>query len=212
MSIRFTCTACHTVLKIGEAISEPRKVRCTECGIVILLTPDEDSPTGVVASVPEQPDKTVRKSKAAMARQRNMLLGGLGVLALLAALGLWWMLSGPSDRGAVEGEVLLNGTPLDKGTILFKSFDPANQVTTSAPIIDGRYKIAASKGPAVGMNLVEIRGERKTGRLIANPKGDPGEMIDEVVEAVAAHFHSPTKLQFEVKRGSNTADFTVTAN
>src|SRR5712692_6481239 len=115
MSIRFNCTACQTVLKIGEAISEPKKVRCMECGIVILLTPDEDSPIGFTTSVPEKPDKTTSRSKEELARQRFLLLGGVAVLAVVLALGLWWLFSGPSDRAAIEGEVSLDSGPLERG-------------------------------------------------------------------------------------------------
>src|SRR5476651_1044329 len=82
MSIRFTCTACRTVLKLGEMIAEPRKVRCTGCGIVILVEPDPANPLGLTSSIPEQPDKTKRRIQAEQARNRTILVGSLVAIAI----------------------------------------------------------------------------------------------------------------------------------
>jgi hypothetical protein len=211
MSIRFNCTACQTVLKIGEAISEPRKVRCTGCGIVIVLTPDEDSPIGMTVSVPQQSGKAKDESKADLARQRNMLIGGAVVAGLILVLGAWWLFSGPSDRGTVEGEVTVDGAPLEKGTIRFSSLDQTKPLSATGEIKQGHYRLPASQGPMIGPNRVEIHGERNTGKQVLKPNGTPGEMIEEIVEAVAAKYNTKSELKFDVRLGTNTKDFPVTS-
>jgi len=39
-------------MKVGEGFVEPKKVRCSGCGTVILLTPDPDDPSNVAISFP----------------------------------------------------------------------------------------------------------------------------------------------------------------
>ena len=61
MSIRFTCNACHTVLKVGEMITEARKVRCTGCGLVILVMPDPTDPMGTTTTIPQKTTETGKR-------------------------------------------------------------------------------------------------------------------------------------------------------
>ena len=42
------------VLKIGEMITEAKKVRCTGCAIVLLVVPDDDNPDAVIATIPKK--------------------------------------------------------------------------------------------------------------------------------------------------------------
>src|SRR6266516_4201846 len=102
MSIRFTCTACRTVMKIDSRITEERKVRCTGCRIVILLTPDPDEPDGMTVSFPKKSDKRKGMSDS---RKRVLLLIALVIMAVIVGVGLWYTLSGPQDRWPVSGEV-----------------------------------------------------------------------------------------------------------
>src|SRR5213595_1763456 len=86
MSIRFTCTACHTVLKVAAVVTEQRKVRCTGCGMVILLTPDDDSPTGMTISVPE---KGGHAGPHQQRLRRHVLIGVLVAILALLGFGIW---------------------------------------------------------------------------------------------------------------------------
>ena len=186
MAIRFACTACRAVMKIGEAIDEPRKVRCKSCGSVILLTPNPADPSGLTASVPKKTDKSRTMSDS---RQRVLLLSGLGVLGLILAIGLWWTLSNPSDRGAIEGNVSYDDGALGKGTITFLFEKDGKQISATGPIVQGRYSIRASRGPAIGVNKVEIRGDEDT--------------------PIPARYNSESGLSVEVKAGENKENFEV---
>ena len=184
MSIRFTCVACKTVLKIGDRISEQRKVRCTGCGVVILLTPDEDAPDGMTTSIPQQTPKA--KTGAASLGLNNWLILGGAAAALLLVLGLWYALSGPGDRGAIEGEVLLDDLPMDSGTIVFMSIGAPKDTNVEIPIKLGHYKASASEGPAIGNNKVMIRGEGS--------------------QAVAAKYNLQSDMFILITPGSNTPE------
>ena len=165
-------------------ISEPKKVRCTGCGIVILLTPNEESENGLTASFPEQP----AKSNAMPDSRKRIIMGSiLGVLAVIVLAGLWWSFHAPSDRGAIEGEVSLDSGPLEKGTIEFTS--PDTKQTARGPIVRGRYSIAASHGPSIGRNDVSITGDEGT--------------------AIALRYNTKSQLHAVIKAGSNTENFDV---
>lgn len=186
MSIRFTCTACRTVLKLGEMIAEPRKVRCTGCGIVILVEPDPANPLGVKSSIPERMDKTTKRIRQEQARFRIVLVGGLVVLGIGLAIGIWLTVRTPSDRAAIEGEVKLDGTPLERGTIVFVPEDKSKS-PVGVPITSGSYSIGAGSGPFIGANTVQISGSG--------------------TETVAARFNTESKKTIEIKAGANKEDF-----
>lgn len=212
MSIRFTCLSCRTVLKIGEMVTEPRKVRCTGCSIVILVEPDPANPSQIKTSIPEQNlNKSKSRSDKALARQKNLLLAAAALVFIGSLGGLWWTFWPSENRAAIEGLVKLDGDPLERGVITFISQDGKN-VNTSALINQGRYLLSANNGPAIGKNKVEIRSEKKTGRSIQKPGAPAGDPIPEVVEAIAERFNAKSQLIIDVKPGPNTKDFDVKAN
>lgn len=206
MTIRFNCGACRAVLKVPEVVTEERKVRCTACGVVILLSPDETSPIGMTATLPDTSKKKMAIAKVEAARQRRVLLAVLGVLAVILAGGLWWTLWGPSNRAAVEGDVELDKLPMQNGTILFIAADDPKKTSAKGTITNGHYKLAASEGPFIGPNKVEIRSPRFTGKLLIDKVHNP---IDETVEAVAATYNDKTILQVDIKAGARTENFKV---
>jgi hypothetical protein len=155
MTVRFTCTACRTVMKLDSAVSEERKVRCTGCRIVILLTPDPDEPDGMRVSIPKKSDKS--KDMPA-SHKRTLLIVALVIMALVVAVGLWLTLRGPQERWPISGEVALDGAPLEKGTIEFVTDGAKKEINASAPIVRGRYELRASQGPGLGKNKVKITG------------------------------------------------------
>jgi len=141
-----------------------------------------------------------------------MKCGSRTVLAVTLMLGLAGC-DGKSDglHNAITGEVKIDGVPIERGSILFTPMDGVKGQTVGGPIENGRYTLAANAGPAAGLHRVEIRGIRKTGRMVQKPLAPPGEMVEVEEEAVAARFNKSSSLTFDVKAGANTADFPVSA-
>ncbi len=119
---------------------------------------------------------------------------------------------GGIERAAVEGQVSLNGKPIQKGSIFFRPTGETKGMTAGGEISDGRYRLSADKGPAVGSNLVEIYTDLRTGRKVPLVPGDPtAGMKDEVLQAVAARYNTQTTLRCEIAAGDNSHDFEVTS-
>jgi hypothetical protein len=114
-----------------------------------------------------------------------------------------------THRGAVSGQVTLDGRPVEQGSILFTPIDGTHGVVTGGEIKAGQYALTAAKGPAVGQNRVEIHAVRKTGKMIPKGLGGTGKTAEEQVEAVAPRFNIQSTLKFDVKPGNNAADFEV---
>jgi hypothetical protein len=114
-----------------------------------------------------------------------------------------------ANRGAIQGEVKLDGRPIEEGSILFTPVDGTKGTVAGTQIEKGHYRIAGHNGPALGWNSVAISTLRKTGRMVEKPMAPPGQMVEEYVEAVPTRFNSESTLKFEVKPGENTADFEV---
>lgn len=134
--------------------------------------------------------------------------GRRAVLMLLAAL-----VSGCGQRlpagPTVSGRVTVDGVPLEQGSILFVPV--GREGTASGGLIaGGRYEIGG-RGVALGVNRVEIRALRKSGRRIQAPVAKEGQLIDEEEEAIAEQFNSSSSLSADVKPGSQNIDFAVTS-
>ena len=59
-------------------------------------------------------------------------------------------------RVSVQGSVTLDGKPLERARIVFRSADERNPITATGSIDSGRYVIPAERGPLVGVMRVEI--------------------------------------------------------
>ena len=114
-----------------------------------------------------------------------------------------------SNRGAVSGGVVLDGSPVADGMILFRPCRGNDGPTAGASISQGRYAVPGAKGPWVGWNRVEIRATRKSGKKVPKPFGKANEMIDDDEEAVAAKYNDASELEVDIKPGTNTFDFQV---
>ena len=84
----------------------------------------------------------------------------LGTLCLLAVVV--GCSSGPA-RSAVEGMVTFGGQPLPAGRIIFTPLAPNVGPTVTARITAGKYQVARSAGPVVGMNRVEVEADLNLG-------------------------------------------------
>jgi hypothetical protein len=176
-------------MKLGDTITEQKKVRCSGCGAVILVEPHPTNPGEVTTSIPKRRDKPKGMSDT---MRRNILMAIVAVLILIMAIGIWWTQSGPSLTAAVAGDVTLDAAPLVKGWIIFVPLDTSKGVTeVKIPIERGSYSIRASRGPLIGMNKVQILGNE--------------------IEIVAKEYNTESDLTFDIKAGPNKADFKVTS-
>ena len=141
----------------------------------------------------------------------KLLVVAITVFAIGLLVGAYGLFFGRSadPRAEIQGEVTLDGAPLAEGSILFMPVDGKKGFSAGGEIKNGNYQIAQAEGPGTGLVRVEIRGQKKTGRQVPNIQGQPGDQVDEVVEAVAERFNVKSDLRHEVKRGSNVANFKV---
>src|SRR5262245_26079522 len=77
-----------------------------------------------------------------------------------------------SNRGAVRGQVTVNGEPLELGDITFVSTGSAAVPSSGAAIVKGSYEISSEQGPMAGQYQVQIRAFRGTGRKSWDGVGD----------------------------------------
>jgi hypothetical protein len=133
---------------------------------------------------------------------RTLPLAGL-VLTILCALGC------SGDKAEVSGTVRLNGQLVEEGAITFIPIEGAKGAGAGAAIRDGKYRVPRGKGVTPGKNRVELRAFRNTGRKINDPTGVPGALTDERVPAFPPEYNDNSKLERQVRPGSNTFDFDI---
>ena len=105
----------------------------------------------------------------------------------------------------------MDGQPVELGTIHFIPLDAKGRTIAmgAKKIENGKYKISREEGPSIGMCKVDIRVQRKTGRKLPSFMGAAPE--DEIVEGAADRFNVKSELTFDVKAGSNTKTFEISA-
>ncbi len=115
---------------------------------------------------------------------------------------------GDSGRGAVSGKVTVDGQPLADGVITFVPAAGTEGPSAGSEVKDGRYSIPADTGPVPGDYRVELRAQKKTGKMIevGSPE-PPGTKIPETVEALPAKYNSKSTLKETIKAGNNPLDF-----
>lgn len=112
------------------------------------------------------------------------------------------------SQAKLTGQVTLDNEPLAEGSILLIPTDGKGTAAGGA-IKDGKFSLTGAQAPGVGNYKVEIRASKKSGGKVQKAMGQPGEMVDEFVEAVAPHFNSQTTLRVDVKRGGAPVKFEV---
>jgi hypothetical protein len=111
--------------------------------------------------------------------------------------------SGP-PRAAIHGRVTIADQPLAGGQIVFIPISPTTGPTVSAAIVNGEYKLDRRKGPVVGLNRVEVRGDRPLGfpvddeQAFAQRGGAPLPP-----DPVPATYNTNSQLSFDVKSGED---------
>lgn len=137
-----------------------------------------------------------------MMRTAIILMLLAAVLTCLTGCG-----RGDVNRAPIQGEVKLDGKPLEKGSILFVPIEGTHGSVAGGTIENGHYELSAAKGAAVGKNRVEIRSPRRTGRTVQYAPGTSPSA--EVIQMVAPQFNSDSTLAIDVKPDYNTANFEV---
>ena len=121
-----------------------------------------------------------------------MRAGGLVALAVAVLAGCG---DGEPKRGRVHGKVTFDGQPLAAGKVRF--FALTGGVSAEGEVKDGRYDVPADRGPTAGKYRVEVSSERKTGRRVPDRDAGPGDLRDEVVEAVPPRYNRDSTLQID---------------
>jgi hypothetical protein len=122
--------------------------------------------------------------------------------ALLAAPGC----SGEPKVAEVSGTVMVDGKPIDKGTISFFPVDGKGQ-TAGGEIKDGKYSV---KDVSIGVMKVEIRWPYKTGKKQKDYDAPGGKWYYLEDESLPEKYNDATDLKFEVKPGTNQKDWVLT--
>ncbi len=138
-----------------------------------------------------------------VARRRCLLLraGLFTLLCVGAGCG------GTGASSAVSGRVVLEGAPLEDGSILFVPVDGTPGGAAGGPITAGAYQVP--RGLVPGVYRVEVRRPRPSRRRIPKPFGAPGETIAGMEESLATECNDRSALQAALTAGANVADFDV---
>jgi hypothetical protein len=145
-------------------------------------------------------------SRLLFSRVPASFISAVAIISLAAISGC-----GPhSDRRALTGKVMLNGTPLDEGTIRFASVGAEKNSASGSIIQNGEYKIPEEKGLRPGTYRVEISAPDNSKPPASF--GTPGQPRTPAtaVERIPAEYNSNSKKTVEVTAdGDNHFDFDI---
>jgi len=147
------------------------------------------------------------------ASPRSVMLQRFDSFALLVVLAVNLIGCGPrTDKLSLSGNVTLDGSPLDKGTIQFTTLGEGKLQSTGSAIQDGAYHIPAEKGLLPGTYRVELSspdGNAPPVRVAAYPGGPT---IPVVPDRIPAEYNIDSSKSVEVTQdGDNQFDFAVTS-
>lgn len=117
-----------------------------------------------------------RVTAAAVAVSKSTLHFGYSLALLVACTSCG---GGEGGLTSVSGQALVDGAPIDIGTI---SITPANNEPgkrgAGGPIANGRFEIVSDDGLAPGDYIVAIQASKKTGRTVKDPqRGEVAEIV-----------------------------------
>jgi hypothetical protein len=108
---------------------------------------------------------------------------------------------GPSIH-VIEGEVRLDGKPLESGTIDFEPIDNSSR-SFGGDVKDGSYRVEIPPEQAKGTSMVRIMSPQPTGRKVpAGPPAMRGATIDEIAEAIPAQYNTRSTLKVDLSIAS----------
>jgi hypothetical protein len=124
------------------------------------------------------------------------LLGGLGGCA--------------KKPSSVEGSVVFDGKPVERGTIVFVPQDaeesgnsPSGLKKVGVKIAGGKYSVGEDQGIVPGNYRVQITWDRKTGKTITVDEA----IRAETVQMLPEKYNKETTLTAEIKSSENQIDF-----
>ena len=109
----------------------------------------------------------------------------------------------------VQGEVLLDGRPLESGAILFAPTGATRGPRAGGRVDNGRYEISESDGPVIGTLRVEIRSSVDLGYDITDPEQSVLHAREPLPpNLVPPRYNEHSTLVVETRAdGDNTFDF-----
>ncbi|MDZ4819285.1 MAG: hypothetical protein SGJ20_09960 [Planctomycetota bacterium] len=120
------------------------------------------------------------------------------------------------ERASIDGNVSINGQPVESGSIRFISLEPGGGPSVGGQIQDGKYDIDEQKGPTLGKHRVEVQVPFRTGRKIRSPFAlpptnpaeatDPAAMVDEWAEKAPPQYNTKSTLSVTIEPGQNEHD------
>ena len=150
---------------------------------------------------------TVKPTLIVHARFARGLLGVCFAMFLLVFVGC-----GPrSDRLAVNGEVTLDGAPLDQGAIRLTSTGSEKLFASGAVVRDGKFHVPQEKGLPPGTYRVEISSPDTAAPPVVY-KSAPGEptLPPTAPERIPPEYNSKSKQTIEVTTaGDNNFKFDI---
>jgi hypothetical protein len=135
-----------------------------------------------------------------MAPAKTMTKSMAVAIVLMAIVGC----GGPVHEG-VEGNVTLDGKPVDGGTISFIPTDGRSASGAWGDITAGKYSLPAGHGPVAGSYRVEIRWMRATGRMVSGF----GTQAPELANVIPGRYNQTSELKASITPGKNQCDFAL---
>jgi hypothetical protein len=127
-------------------------------------------------------------------------------LVLLMLLGLGGVVLGSGcgpGTATIDGEVTVDGKPLEKGVISYTPAD-GNGAPVTAEVRNGRYEVRTVAGrKVVQISAPIVVGQRK------EHKGPGAALIDITEESLPPSCNSKSELTFEATAGANTKNWAV---
>lgn len=106
---------------------------------------------------------------------------------------------------SLEGKVLVDGAPLDRGTIRLDPVDSGSHEGAGGIVEDGVMRLSADHGLMAGKYRVAVTGFKRTGRKVNDPQRGT---IDEMMPLVFAN--SPQEIEITNETASAlTINFTT---
>lgn len=129
--------------------------------------------------------------------QRNYTTVGAALLTMAVGLTIVGCGADTGGRVPLAGQVTLDGTPLDRGTIEFHSSGGGS--VSGGAIRDGRFEIPAAQGVTPGSYEVRIYSASESGE-VANPDEPPGPEAERQVaqERIPARYNTQSELTTQV--------------
>lgn len=124
--------------------------------------------------------------------------------------------SGP-ERSAVQGTVSLDGTPIERGTIVFLPQPGVIGPAAGGDIINGQFNLPTDKGPVPGAHQVQIKANRTEGTIVN--KGVPGAVsgpsaggsVEKIVMYIPERYNTKSELVETIKSGKNELKFELSS-